>query len=251
MPRPSRYPRHPVRVLRDHLGFRSAQSFAEFTGVPAETIRNLEQGRRAVTDRVAMQIGIATGVFPDWLREGNVARGKPIDAFGKPLSKEAFEQFAGVKARIAADPDHGDDADLIDDMCTALTALLRTAARKGRLPQCSYAIRLAVRDAANEFGLTKAMKNEDTTHLNERFRHTVRFGEKSDLDFGDYIAASRLLSPTATFRWNAELGEERDSSSSDVLADIDLLQSVVEASFDMKAKPRRGKKSSFSNRREV
>jgi transcriptional regulator with XRE-family HTH domain len=249
MPKPSPYPHHPVRVLRTLLGFKSADAFAKFTGIPAETIRNLEQGRRAVTERVAKQIGIATGVFPGWLRTGQVARGEPIDAFGNQLTKETFESFSGIQARLKSDPNDGDEADRIDQFCENATALLRAAARKGRLPQCDYFLTMAVRDAAKKFRLEKAKHEETTRELDKRFRPSIKFGEEGDLHFGNYYAAFRLLSPTAQFRWNAELEAGEDQESSVLLDEIANLQQVVEASFEIDAKQRPSKRSSAQSQR--
>jgi transcriptional regulator with XRE-family HTH domain len=241
MPKASPYPHHPVRVLRKFLGFSSADAFAKFTGIPAETIRNLEQGRRSVTDRVARQIGIATGVFPGWLQTDQVARGKPNDAFGDPLTKEKFESFSGAQARLKSDPNNGDEASTIDQFCEYATALLRAATRKGRLPQCSYFLRMALCDAAEEFGLEKAIRKETTSELDKRFKASIKFGEAGELHFGNYYAASRLLSPTAQFRWDAELEAGDDQESSLLLDEITNLQQVVEASFEITAKQRPSK----------
>lgn len=154
MPRPSPYPKHPVRVLRTLLGFSSAEAFAKFTGVPAETIRNLEQGRRPVTRRVATQIAIATGVSHLWLQAGNVARGRPIGVMAEYLTKENFEAFAGISPRIFDDPNTEDQ---ISNLTFLIQALMRAAAKKRRVPQCSYFLTLAIRDAKKEFDLEKEM----------------------------------------------------------------------------------------------
>src|SRR4051794_25330145 len=122
MPRPSPFPHHPVRVLRDYLGFTSAASFASFVGVPAETIRNVES-RHPLSDRLTKRIVVATGVLSDWLRQGNSATGVPVAWDGRPLPKR--QDTVGP-----TDPDDDDDSvDLINDACAFVTDLMRAAIR--------------------------------------------------------------------------------------------------------------------------
>lgn len=155
MPIASRYPEHPVRVLRTTLGLGSAEKFGRFTGIPAETIRNLEQGRRPVTKHVAVQIGIATGVLYSWLMTGNWANGSPIDPMLKPLTKEAFEAFAGISPRREETFDLA-----IKTKLSQIESLLRAAVRRHRLPACSYFLSIAFRQALEQFDLERETQEE-------------------------------------------------------------------------------------------
>lgn len=160
MPKPSPYPNHPVRVLRDHLGFSSAQAFAKFVGLPAETIRNLEQGRRAVTDRVASQIGIATLVTPDWLKVGNVARGQPVDVMGEPVDRGYLSAY-DTRALMASSDEVPEIVESgVDSVRIWVTALVQAAARRGRLRGCWHFIILACRDAAIQFDIEDLVREE-------------------------------------------------------------------------------------------
>jgi hypothetical protein len=237
MPKPSPYPHHPVRVLRTLLGFPSADAFAKFTGVPAETIRNLEQGRRSVTSRVAKQIGIATGVFHGWLQTGNVARGKPINECGERLTKEEFENFAGIGSRRALDPNKGKLADKIEEYCFWATQLLRGAARRGRFAPCRYFLRMALRDAQAQFHLKKEADAEGMPEL------------YSGSDWADYRKVCRLLSPTTQFRWNAALSENDQTKITELAAELDDLRAMLQRSSARCVKRRPPSKRSSPRRR--
>jgi transcriptional regulator with XRE-family HTH domain len=232
MPKASPFPRHPVRVLRKTLGFTSADAFARFTGIPAETIRNLEQGRRAVSHRIAFQIGVATGVARSWLLTGNTARGKPLDVLGRQLTKDEFEKFRGVGAKLDVDPNEGDEAEEIEAYCDHLAIFLRAAARQGRLNQCGFFVRIALEDAEKQLGLSKSVLSERRSNIDHLFRSSTQFGEERELDWGNFYSAWKLLSPTAKFRWDAELSE-KDAGASEILDEIDNLRDVVAASFKL------------------
>ena len=240
MPKPSPYPDHPVRVLRNLLGFPSAEKFATFVGVPAETIRNAEQGRQPVSERLAKLIGVATGVVPEWLMGGNEAKGPPRDIFKKLITKDEFEKYSGLKTRIKCDPNSEEWSDDIEGCCFFVAQLLRVAARAGRLPQCWYLLRMAQEEAAETLGLKQAWEEERTHELNARFDSRVTFGRDSEYDFGDYYRASFLLSATAQFRWDAAMNGS-DSDREELLWEIENLRDVVEASFDIL--PRRARRT--------
>lgn len=242
MPKPSPHPKHPVRVLRKLLGFNSANSFAEFTGIPAETIRNLEQGRRSVTAAVARQIGIATGVAPTWLQSGTIARGKPMFYEHEELTKDVFEKYRGLNVGLDTDPNDGNEAEAIDDICEGVTALLRVAARKGRFAQCMHVLKMSLREAEKQFRLR--CDHETTADIDKRFGPSKRFGKNNELDWSNFYSAWRLLSPTSRFKWDAELAQNRTAKSSLLLDDIENLREVVEQSFAIK--PKRWKRSSGS-----
>jgi transcriptional regulator with XRE-family HTH domain len=232
MPKPSPYPNHPIRVLRSLLGFPSAERFAAFVGVPAETIRNAEQGRQSVTPRLAKLIAAATDVSAAWLMGGTEAKGPPVTIFGEPLTKEAFEKYSGPQARLKCDPNSPEWANYIEETCAFAATLLRAAARRGRLPQCRHLLHAGLDEAAEHLDIPQLWKSERTDELNARFHSRVKFGDDSELEFGDYHEASGLLSQTALFRWDKVLaGNERDREW--FLEEIDKLRDVVEASFSV------------------
>jgi plasmid maintenance system antidote protein VapI len=233
MPKPSRYPKHPVRVLRKLLGFNTATAFASFVGIPAETIRNCEQGRCKVSQDVARRIGVATGLSPiGWLRSGNTAKGKPMSYENEELTPEVFNRYRGLTFGMKSDPNEEEWADDVDDMCQAVAALLRGAIRKGRFPQCKYSLMIYLREAEDAFGL-KAV--ERTPEIDKRL-------SPQDDDWPAFYRAYRLLSPTHRFRWESELAERRTCDSSDVLYEIDGARDAVERSFSIKR--RQSKRSS-------
>jgi hypothetical protein len=106
-----------------------------------------------------MQIGIATLVHPAWLKVGNVARGVPKDPMGEPITKEYLRAYDG---RIPNRSDESDQLEnhLIDSRCFEVTALLRAAARRGRLRQASYFLTLAARDAQMLLDIEKEVREE-------------------------------------------------------------------------------------------
>jgi hypothetical protein len=241
MPKPSPYPNHPVRVLRSLLGFPSAEKFAVFVGVPAETIRNAEQGRQPVTQRLAKLIAVATDVSAAWLMGGTEAKGPPINFIGQGLTKEAFEKYSGPQERHKCEPNSPEWSDEIEEVCSFAATLLRAAARRGRLPQCRHLLHLALSEAAEHLDIQQLWKSEEQHELNARFHTNVKFGRDSEFEFGDYSQACRLLSVTAQFRWDEMLTrDERDREW--FLEDIDKLRDVVEASFDVP--PRRHRRAS-------
>lgn len=111
-----------------------------------------------MTKRVATQIGIATGVNPFWLLlAGNEAQRPPRDDRGELMTKEKFEWFAGISPRMLEDTNTDTQ---ISNLTFLIQALMRAAARKRRVPQCSYFLNSAIRDARKEFDLEKEMVQE-------------------------------------------------------------------------------------------
>lgn len=157
MPKPSRFPNHPIRVLRKELGFSSAAQFAKFVGIPVESIRKAELGDRPVKHRAATQIGTATGVLHTWLMTPGEAKGPPIDPNGNPLTKEGFDAYAG-HSPMQEDQARFDAA--IRMHLDRIECLLKAAVPRRRFPACLYFLSIAFRQALEQFNLEPGTQEE-------------------------------------------------------------------------------------------
>jgi transcriptional regulator with XRE-family HTH domain len=86
-----------VAVVRKEIGL-SADEFGRLIGKPIGTVKKLEAGTLKLSERTARDISEKTGVAMGWLLDGEV-QVPPVNAFGRPWTKQAFESEEGAKMR--------------------------------------------------------------------------------------------------------------------------------------------------------
>jgi transcriptional regulator with XRE-family HTH domain len=86
-----------VAIVRQEIGL-SAEDFGKLIGKPLGTIKSLESNRLKLSEKTARVISEKTGVAMSWLLDNNVLA-PPINTFGRPWTKQAFESEEGARMR--------------------------------------------------------------------------------------------------------------------------------------------------------
>ncbi len=100
MPLPLKFPRHPICRLRKILGLSRAQ-FAQTIGTSLDTIISIENGRLAVSSKLARRIQFLTGANASELVKG--VSGKLLDHNLRPYDARIFAEKRRNQSRPAKD----------------------------------------------------------------------------------------------------------------------------------------------------
>ena|SRR5947209_7737034 len=141
MPLKTRFPRHPIRLLRTKLKL-TGEEFARAIGTSVDTIVSLENDRLPISSKLARRISFVTGASYEQLMKG--AKGKLRGANG---GEYRASEYLERKERLSDPP-----PDVIDQLAKELAKSARIALQRQRrnLAQTYCDIRDAIASVADQ-----------------------------------------------------------------------------------------------------
>lgn len=150
------------------------------------TIHSLETGRLALSESLATQISLETGVSLSWLLAGD-PRKPMVGRDGEPYSKKVFEQ---TQAKQISDIDRALQWSRPPEYYADIRAILRSALKRGDFELADYKISRALRELEREFG----RDDEEEFADGADFKVTVERLIEKDLRYSPIV-----LKPPARF----------------------------------------------------
>lgn len=90
--KPKSHYRHPVRVLREAIGYNQTK-FAALVGMSLDMLGSIETGRRSLTEKRASYIALRTGCSPVYLLRANDAFPRDPDDPYEAYDRESFKRW--------------------------------------------------------------------------------------------------------------------------------------------------------------
>ena len=159
-----------VAALRAFLGIKDFE-FAEIIKRSTATVHSLESGRLKLSDQLAWEISIQTGVALGWLKRGDPKA--PMRGHSAPYSRELF---ARARAKGIS------DFDLVEVLlypleCYAeVRSILRSALKRGNFEPAAYKLEKALKQLEREFG-----RDAEKVPMDKDFKRTIARLVKHDL----------------------------------------------------------------------
>ena len=165
MPKAPRFT-HPVRIVRNVLGL-SQPRFAQKVGTSESTIKQIENGKLAVSRSLALRICAAANVEPASLMEKS---GKPLDIWGQPYGPESLNKRKGGLPKDVTDASR-------EKAGFYLNIALEAAEEKDRLPQVLLSFDEWLQQVREDFGLKPATSRILKERTRREFRGTMLGGQ--------------------------------------------------------------------------
>ena len=139
---------HPIRDIRSILG-KTQPQFAALVGTSAITIKRIENGTLALSDKLAARIWAATGAMQIELLQG--AKGRALSPGGTPYTLETFHRWAAVWNHTTQETalDRAKElSGFVELLCSAAAG-----GRKSSLRSVYTALATAVDEVCRDYGL--------------------------------------------------------------------------------------------------
>ena len=154
MPRPPRFI-HPLRLVRGETNARSQPKFAALIGVSGSTIQAIENGKLALSWKLAQRIERATGADARELMHGS--DGRALTVFGDAYTREFFDQWTHRQEEVKEDHELADA--MAGDIAYWVDVLFRAAAhrKEQKLHLVQHALAEALQVICEEHGLREGV----------------------------------------------------------------------------------------------
>jgi transcriptional regulator with XRE-family HTH domain len=148
--------RHTLAVLRTVIGI-TQKEMAALLECSTPTIQAIELGKLKLSERLAEQVVLKTGVELSWLMNNEPNR-PPVTSKGLPYSKELFEDFQ-AGSRLAAEVQGVGlvlSGQMVQQAILRLAALTMHTYKTKQLPLFAYKLAKAFEDLEKRFGVSDA-----------------------------------------------------------------------------------------------
>ena len=154
--------RHPLAVLRTLIGF-TQKEMAQILECSTATVQAVELGKLRLSERLAQQTVLVTGVSLDWLLAGDVEK-PPLHRDERPYVRADFDNAQAVLQRPfddVTDPDFA--SDFIGRCAGTIASAMLAAIQSNRYGLFRYKTRQALDALARQFGNWPALEQDLNT----------------------------------------------------------------------------------------
>jgi transcriptional regulator with XRE-family HTH domain len=156
--------RHPLAVLRLKLGL-GQKELAALLKCSRPTIQAVELGKLKLSERLAHEVVIQTGVSLEWLLGGDV-KGEPQSQWGGLFTKDEFERVQVELSRPRTDEvDPEFTFEFYLESISRLGGAMLASIQTDKYPIYRYKLRQALNDIEKKFGDWPALDDGRQTRI--------------------------------------------------------------------------------------